>query len=449
MTEMSGFTLDTAPTPGKLLFELDTADHSMASTGTDKRVSISAVGQVITGWADLTRDYGADPTGGTSIATPLANACSAAVAAQPATVGLTVPPGIFKVDTPQAIPWNMVIRGAGATGGDVTGQYVGSVFKVASTMSITDGYVFLLADNAAHTSAVHNMSGVFIDGSLQTSSAVNALMISGPAMCTLTDVTIAQMSGWAVMTGTDTSASEIGPYGQTWTRVTANSNGTVSGGGFNLTWCEDSVFDHCYALGNNNGPGFLVQSCDNTKFVGCNSEWSEGTDGHGFYVTGDWQWATGGCQFIGCSTDANSQYGFYIDATWTTGGGAGTGPGIIHVVGCHFRRDGQGQSGVGTGTYAGIGVGATTLPLIVSGFSTMPSIGDGGGGSMAPTYGIYFTNATYSQPILFANGLAWGYTTGVYHGATGGSAGSGFPAGVTNSAIMLAHGNNYAPTYGS
>jgi hypothetical protein len=450
---MSGLTTDATPTGSKYLMELDTADHTMASTGTDKKVTIASVGKTVTGWANLVRDYGADPTGATSIATPLASACSAATAAQPAPFGLTVPPGYYRMTAHQDLPYNLVMKGSGAMGGDVTGQYIGSVFQVPLTF--TDTYVFGCKDTPHVTGFTGTngaiVSDIFIDGGATGAShqtgAIDGIYLYGPTMCTFENIRIARMSGWAInASGVDSSMAQSFPFGQTWTNVQANSCGVVGGGGFNLNGCEDSVFLGCYSIGNNTGPGFQINGCDNTKFISCNAEWNST---NGFSITGDWQWFTGGCQFIGCSTDANSHYGLYCDATWTTGGGAGTGPGIVNVIGCHFRRDGQGQSSIGTGTYAGIGIGATTLPIIISGFSTMPSIGDGGSGSMAPNYGIYFTNATYSQPILVANGLAWGYTTGIFHGATGGSAGSGFPTGVTNSAIMLAHGNNYAPTYGS
>lgn len=445
MTEISGFTLDSSPTPSKLLLELDTADHTMASTGTDKRVTISSVGKVVTGWQDLVRDFGADPTGTTTIASPFASACSAAVSAQPATVGLTVPPGTFKVTAPQVLPWNLVLRGSGSVGGDVTDQFTGTQFKVDPAFSGT--YVLGFNDNSNHTPANGaQVSDILIDGSSQTSSAVAGMLFTGPAQTLLRDITIAQMSGWAVATAEDTSAAEQFPNGQTWYNVLADSCGVVSGGGFQLNGCEDSVFIGLYSIGNGNGPGFYISGCDNTKFVGCNAEWNST---YGYYITGDWQWFTGGCQFTGCSTDANTEYGFYIDATWTTGGGAGTGPCTILVDGLHCRRDGQGTA-PGSGTYAGIGVGATTLPLIVNGFGISPDIGDGGSGTMSPNYGIYFTQSSYTTPMLFANGLAWGYTTGIYHGAGGGgSAGSGFPTGVTNSGILLAHGNAYAPTYGS
>lgn len=446
---ISDLAVDSSPNAGKYLVELDTADTSMAPAGTDKRATIAAVGKVVTGWNDLVRDFGADPTGGTAITTPLSNACSAAVSAQPASYGLTVPPGKYLVAAHQDLPWNMTLKGAGNEGGDVTGQFTGTLFTVSSSFSTTGGsYVFGLKDNPAPPS-VPPPTGVnsailmnfAIDGASFTASAVDGIHIVGPTTGTLRDILIAQMSGWAVSTASDTSGpAEITPFAQSWRGVTADSCGVVGGGGFQLIGCEDSVFAECYSIGNGSGPGFYIDACDNSKWIGCNAEWNAT---NGFYVTGDWQYFAGPCQMIGCSTDANSNYGLYIDATWTTGGGAGTGPGILLVNGLANRRDGQGTA-AGSGVYAGIGFSSgTTMPVIINGFAQMTQIGDGGSGTMSPNFGIYFAGTSYSQPILIANGLAWGYTS-AYRTTTTSNA---FPTGVTSSNVLKAHGNAYSPSY--
>jgi hypothetical protein len=404
----------------------------------------AASGSGVAGWKNLISDYGADNTGVTSASSAIASACSDAVAAQPQPYGLIVPPGKYKVTAAQDLPWNMTLQGAGAAGGDVTEQFTGSWFNVSSAFSGT--YVFGFKDNANHTSANGAIvTGIGIDGTSFTSSAVDGFYISGPSMTNFQNVYISQMSGWATNCGTDSSASELGPYGATWQNVQADSCGVVSGGGFNLIWFEDSVFTGCYSIGNNNGPGFYISACDNTKFTGCNAEWNST---YGFYITGDWQWATGGCIFANCSTDANGQYGFYVNATWTTGGGSGTGPCMILVSNLFCRRDGQNNASAS----AGIAIGATTLPIVINGFGTMPNIGDGGTGTMAPAYGIYFSSTSYSgtmpngQPIGIFNGMAWGQSSWL---GVNGAASNTIPTGVTSANIMRTHGNNNTPTYGS
>jgi len=419
-----------------------TTGYTLTSNGPGAVPSWQAGAGSASVWKDLVETYGADPTGTTSCSTALASACSAAVSAQPAAFGLTVPPGTFLLSASQDLPYNMILQGAGANGGTVSGQRTGSWFNVAS--GFTGTYVFGLKDVPAPSSytGVNGclMSGIGIYGGIQTGSAVNGLYIVGPTLTELRYISISQMTGWAVASGTDPSANEQFDFGQNWFRVQADSCGTVSGGGFQLSGCEDSTFVNCYSIGNNNGPGFYVTGCDNTKFVGCNSEWNST---YGWYFTGDWQWFTGGCIMSGCSTDANTIAGVMIDATWTTGGGAGTGPGIIQIGDCHFRRDGQGNGTITAGIY----LGATTLPVIINGFSTMPSIGDSGGSTYVPAYGIYFAETSYAQPILISNGLCWGESA-CYRTTTSNSTLPTFTTGATAN-LLKAHGPNSAPTYGS
>jgi hypothetical protein len=396
-------------------------------------------------WHDLVETYGADPTGTTSCSSALATACTAAVAAQPAPFGLTVPPGYFKVTAPQDLPYNLIMQGSGVIGGDVTGQFGGTWFQVSSAFSGTGTYVFGFKDIPAPTTytGVNGAlcSGFGVDGSAYTGAAVAGFYIVGPTSCVFSDILIAQMSGWGVLTAEDTSAAEIGPFAQSWSDVTADSNGTVAGGGFFLHWCEDSIFINCYSIGNNSGDGFTIEDCDNTKFTTCNSEWNAN---FGWHITGDWQYATGTCQFNGISTDSNTMDGFHVDATWTTGGGAGTGPCIISVNGLVNRRDGQGTT-EGTGTYAGLSFGATTLPVVITGLSQSTNIGDGGAGTMTPNFGIYFSQTSYSAPIIIGPGIAWGYTAALRTTSTSNT----WPTGVVRSNVFGVTGNNYAPTYGS
>lgn len=455
--EISQLTELTSPANGDWVVVVDTADTTTAPAGpagSNKKVKISNLmtlaptgggggGSGVAGWKNFVSDYGADNTGSTAVTSALSAMASAAVAAQPAPFGVMVPPGIYKVAASQDLPYNLIFQGAGGTGGDVTGQYIGSVFEVASSFSGT--YVFGFKDTGHVSGATGNnaaiVSGIMLAGAAYSATAVDGFYIYGPTMCKFDNIRIAQMSGWAInASGKDTSQAQQSPFGQAWTNVSADSCGVVSGGGFNLVGCEDSTFVGVYSIGNNSGPGFYINGCDNTKFISCNSEWNAT---YGFYITGDWQWYNGGCTFTGCSTDANSNHGVYIDATWTTGGGAGTGPGIIHFVNLHCRRDGQGN----TTTAAGICLGATTLPVIINGFSTLPNIGDGGTGSLAPPFGLLFTQSTYSQPIGIFNGLAWGATACYKTGSTN----STLPTLTTGATanIMKAHGAAYTPTYGS
>lgn len=451
MPKISSYPTIARPPSSMLMLGTDVTDDTESPTGTTKTTTIADIlatggggGTGLVGWKDLVGTYGADPTGASSCTTALAAACTAAVSAQPAPFGLTVPPGIFQVTASQDLPYNLIMLGAGSAGGDVTGQYIGSVFRLGTSFTGTYAFGFRDTGHVTGFTGVNGaiVTGIFMDGGLYTGgSAIDGFYIYGPTMCTFENIKIARMTGWAInASGVDPSMNEQFPFGQSWTNVACDSCGTVSGGGFNLNGCEDSVFLNCYSIGNNNGPGFQINGCDNSKFTSCNAEWNSN---YGFYITGDWQYFTGGCQFVNCSTDANGTYGVYIDATWTTGGGAGTGPCLIAFNGLFCRRDGQ----VNTAASAGIAIGATTLPVVINGFGTMTDIGDGGTGSMAPAWGLYFTQATYAQPVGVFNGLAWGLAAAYRTGSTNNSLPTLTTGATAN--IMKAHGNNYAPTYGS
>lgn len=457
MSKISQYPTISTPPLSMEMLGTDPTDTTQAPSGTTKTTTLANIASVIgggggggvSGWKNLISDYHADPTGAASSSTAIAAACTAATAAQPLPFGLIVPPGVYEVTASQDLPYNLVLWGAGNNGGDVTGQYIGSVFRLGT--SFTGTYAFGFKDTP-HDSGFTGtngaiVSGIYVDGGIYAGgSAIDGIFISGPTMCVLTDIKIARMTGWAInASGEDPSMNEQFAFGQTWTNVAADSCGTVSGGGFNLVGCEDSVFIGLYSIGANNGPGFQINGCDNTKFIGCNSEWNlSTTSGYGFYVTGDWQFFTGGCTFSGCSTDANGTFGYYQDATWSTGGGAGTGPGIIHVTGCHFRRDGCTNL---PAISAGFALGATTLPIIATGISTMPSIGDSGGTSYAPAFGMYFSQSSYAQPVGISSVLSWGNTAAYRTGSTNGTLPTVTNGYIAN--VMKAHGPNSAPVYGS
>lgn len=395
----------------------------------------------VTGWKNFIADYGADPTGGSSSSTALANACTAAVNAQPASFGLMIPPGEYLVTEPQQLPYNMVFQGSGVNN-NITGHLIGSWFNVSSAFSGT--YVLGLSDTSGHASINGAVCSNFgINGSNYSSAAVNGLLLTGPVMCILENIVISDMSGWGISTAQDDSASEIGPYGQTWNNIIVADCGVVSGGGINLVYCEDSVFTELYSIGNGSGPGILIEGCDNAKFTACNAEWNAT---YGYYITGDWSYFVGGCELTGCTSDANMKSGYYQDATWTTGLGGGTGPGLLEVTGCHFRRDGSNYNAtVTTVDSAGITLASTTLPVMFTGFSTYPDTPDGQTSPYNPEYGIYLPETSYTAPIIFSGGIAWGVTNAIKT-----ASGTAMPANSTifqSSAIITVNGQSNTPSY--
>lgn len=438
-----------APTPADELMIIDVEDTTTApasGSGSNKRSTIAAVGKLVTGWADLVRDFGADPTGTTSASTALANACTAATSASPAPYGLTVPPGNFLVTAGQVLPGNLVMKGAGAIGGTVTHVFNGTTFTLGSGFNPAAGYLFginAVADEAAVNGPV--LSGFGINGAGYTAEAVDGICITGPAFTILREIDVVQASGWGINSHVISTASPIGADGMDWTDLTIDS--CVSGG-IRLVYGEDSQIQNVYVIGCG-GDGWALAGCDNTHFTNCRAEWN---GGYGFHLTNitdggesySWTYATGYVMFTGCSTDANTQSGFRCDATWQTGQGSGTGPCVVQVNGPCFRRDGNGNNG-GVGSWAGIDVnysgaasGYLGLPVYVQGPVVTTGPGDGDT-TMSPRYGVIATSTGAAPFRLAGAGLVMGVTAGATTSGT-----------VTNysiaSTIDQYTGNNYSYT---
>lgn len=440
----------TTPAPGDLLAMVDVSDTTTppaGSAGSDKKVTLKDFGRAVNGYADLCSYYGAKNDGSASIATALASACSDAVAADPAPFGVSVPPGVFKVTAPQLLPRNLILQGPGAIGGDVSNMANGAVFAIDSAFS--GGSSFLSATNNSDHSTANGplISGIFISGKDQTATPVTALDLTGPVMTKMKGVVIAQMSGGGINTHPDLSAAEIGCYGQNWEDVFIDS---CAGIGARLIYTEDSLFTQVYIIGCGLD-NWQVCGADNTQFNQCRGEWS--SSGYGMHVTNiteagtefDWTYATGMCCFNNFTTDANNQSGIRVDASWQTGQGAGTGPGVLHFVLPVNRRDGKANAGA-VGSWAGIDVdysgvpgGSAGLPVYVNGIGQQTGIGDGGAGAMSPRYGVR-VNATGPAPVKFGGvGQVWGFDTAV-------SAAGTHTNYVMASTIDQVTGNNYSYT---
>jgi hypothetical protein len=447
--KITSYGADTAAKGDDIIIEVDPDDTTMASTGTDKKMTVSVLGKEIEGWADLCRDYGADKTGGTSIATAMADACADAASNSGTTWGVTVPPGIYKVTAPwngsNPLPPNLRLKGAGITGNSTSGRLDGTVFAVDSSFSGAE--VIQISDVAHATVNGPHLSGFGISGVDYTAAAVDAISVTGPAMTKLSDITILEMSGGGLNTHPDLSANEIGAYGMIVEKLFIDS---CAGIGARLVYVEDSQFTFCYIIGCGLD-NWQVCGCDNTHFTDCRAEWSSG--GYGLHITNitdggtpyDWTYATGTCNFNNFSTDANYQSGIRCDATWATGSGVGTGPCKIMFTSPQMRRDGK-QYNDANGSWAGIDVdysgasGASAgLPVYVNGIDQTTGVPDGGSGNMGPRYGIR-ANALGSAPFRIAGtGQAWGYTAAAITSGT-----------VTNyslaSTVDQITGNNYSYT---
>jgi len=369
-----------------------------------------------TGWFNVVTQYSADNTGATDTHTAIQNAITAAAAANSGSGGVVyLPSGTYLTSAGWDLPTNVTLLGDGSVGGTVTGVRKGTILQPAS--SFTGTYVLGLSEVGHATVNGATLRDFMIYGGAHTTTAVDGIHINGPAMTIIRNLRIVQMSGWGISTGLDLSANQVGPYGQDWDSIMVDSCTT---GGIFLIFAEDCTFKNCYVIGCG-GPGWQLTGCDNTHFTDCRAEWN---NGNGFWITNttvsgttyNWTYTTGICQFSNCSTDANNQDGVRIDATWTIASGNTSGPCTILITGMSSRRDGHANNGA-TGTYAGISIVSTNLPVVINGFAQMTGGDDGGGGNMSPRYGVY-VSATGITPVQITSGMAWGYTSAVQTNGT-------------------------------
>jgi hypothetical protein len=426
ISKISQYPTISSPPTSMIMLGTDPTDHTEAASGTTKTTTIAQLvaaagggggGGGVAGYKNLISDYGADPTGGVSVATPLANACAAAVTAYPAPFGLIVPPGNYLVTAPQILPKNLIFAGSGATGGTPTGDiFNGSTFVVSSSFS--GAYVFGIGDVPSSTGVNGPILRDFaIAGHAYTATAVDGISITGPAFTVMRHINIIQMSGGGINTHVDSTASPIGADGMDWDDLTIDSCGGV---GIRLVFAEDGQFRNIYVIGCASD-GWQIAACDNTHFTDCRAEWNSG---YGLHITNitdggvsySWTYADGYCRFDGFSTDANYQSGIRVDATWTTGQGAGTGPGIIMFTNPSCRRDGRQNSGA-VGSWAHIDVdysaaasGTVGLPVYINGLTCTTGIGDGGTGNIAPRYGVRAASLGVAPFKIAGVGLVNGFT---------------------------------------
>lgn len=397
-----------------------TSDHNLITT------ALTQVTELLPSWYNVLF-YGADPTGVSDSTTAIGNAITAA---QATSGTVYIPSGTYAISSGWVVPSNIVIIGDGNVGSTVSNHYSGTVLSLKSSFS--GSYVFSCTDTAGHGTAngalIRDL--VILGANYTGGNAIDGIRFTGPAMGTLRNINIVQMSGWAINTVLDLSANEIGAFGQDWNTLSLDSCGSVSGGGANLIFTEDSTFQNIYSIGHN-GPGFQITATDNAKFVNCRAE--ECTTGFHITNTGGvtWTFATGWTQFIGCSTDRNFNDGVLIDATWTPSSGIGTGPCGLIFTNLVTRRDGAANNGA-SGSYAGVQINGTNLPMIFTGFGQMTGVGDGGTGNVSPRYG-FNVSSIGTTPLQLTGGMAWGYST-----AVNGSWSVGTQTGVTT-----ATGANY------
>lgn len=297
----------------------------------------------------------------------------------------------------------------------------------------TDPTVLDFVDQATGGYATANrditLANLTIDCRLLTTESVQGIRATGYVHgVQLRNVSIHKATGHAINLVSGASGN---PYSWYMENVQISGAGSVTTwDGFHLIGTDHQLIG-CRALGVR-GNGYYLNGCSNTKLVSCRSEWSAT---NGYYITGSWGTGSGsgGLLMSSCSTDRNSQYGVLIDSTGN--------PPII-IDGFMARRDGRnGFPGTGGGSYAALrGTGSTT-PIIVTGMTCYPGVGDDGLGVNSPERGVSFVSCTYvsvEASYLHADTTPFhdgGGNTALYRGVAVGTA-TGPTATPTRSAAL-------------
>jgi hypothetical protein len=157
------------------------------------------------------------------------------------------------------------------------------------------------------------------------------------------------------------------------------------GNGMLLNRMTDITLDDCQVIGCW-ATGFILNNIANSTLLGCRSEWN---GNYGYYITGSWGngAGSGGAVMSACSTDRNGWDGVRVDAT-------GNGPLTIGEL--VTRRDGR-NGGSGGANYAGLSLVGSTMPVVVSGLTCYPGVDDNGSGTNSPQYGVRLSGASNVQ----------------------------------------------------
>lgn len=317
------------------------------------------------------------PSGDTS-GTADTLAIQTALNAAPAGGAVLLAPGTFYLNTTLTVPTQV---GLVTSGADSLNSPPGGVV-LQPTASFSGSSVVALNNYSV-------LSGISINGSNLPAGNVTGIEGAGANRCILNYCCVYKVTG----VGIDATSVSIGWHVSHCRVDGAGSNGVQIANHTDGLWLD------VYVIGCTGHAWSISGSPANSRFVACRAEWS-GAGKDGYHLTSAWGSGTGsgGCTFVGCSTDRNDGNGFFCNAT-------GTVP--VLLTGCQFRRDGR-NGGSGAGGFAGISINGSTLPITVTGYSVFPGVDDGGAGTNSPQYGLSLINAP--QNVVIGEGYLQGNT---------------------------------------
>jgi Pectate lyase superfamily protein len=299
-----------------------------------------------------------------------------------------VPRGRYAIKVPLVIPPAVTLLGS--HGNRVTGSaYVTPLATISAHPDFTGSALVTMVDREIGKYSAENggqrITNLCLDGENHSASVVDGVRATGRVHDVILDtVSVQGLTGNGITSTAYTrdDGTKVHPYSWCVHNTTVN---TVDGNGFHLVDNTDTTLINCQAIGVGKH-GFHLQGMPNSNVTCCRAEWSRGS---GFYVTGGWAagQGSGGLVMTGCSTDRNSQHGVLFDCT-------GNAP--MLVTGLMLRRDGRnGFPGNGGGGYAGLAAVGATTPIVLTGVTCYPGVGDDGAGVNSPDYGLSFTGNTF------------------------------------------------------
>lgn len=374
-------------------------------------------------WTNV-RSHGAIGNGTTDDA----GAIQAALDATPPGGVTYLPVGVYAIGRPLVVPPAVTLLGSHANRLSGPGYVTPKAYLVAMPTFAGDAMLRMVDREEGgypQESGGQRISNVCLEG---TSAAVVAgIRATGRVHDVVIDmVSIQNVSGDGIVTAHYTRADgqKLKPY--TWSVHNTTVN-TAGGDGFHFEGATDTILVNCQSLGARRN-GFYFTAMANSTVTSCRAEWSTG---HGFYLTGNWYNAqgSGGMLMTGCSTDRNGQHGVFLDCN----GGAS-----MVLNGLMLRRDGRnGYPGTGGGGYAGVAAVGARTPIVISGITCYPGVGDDGAGVNSPQYGLSFTGNTF---VSVSGGYIHAATRAVYDGGGNGTflqSAIGTATGPTNAPIRV------------
>jgi len=391
-----------------------------------------------TDWVNVVQPaYGADPTGVVDSTTAINNALTDAYNNAPGQP-VYLPAGIYKTTSPILIPPGAVLIGdhSNEVAKPSVGRW-GSIIQPSATWAqgtapanaiivvqgqFTGGYA-----NVADEQKLYDFA---IDCSLLTTGSADGIQFYGGISRPRVEHVLIEFPRGAGVN----FVNDLAGNGQDAVHMFRCNVLHGNSVGILHPKISDSTYIDCLVEGCA-GDGWQITNASSGVFIGCRSE-HNGTAGVGngytFTATSS-STGSGGCRFIGCSTDRNEGYGFYISSNNNSAA-------PVILSGCAFRRDGR-NGNAGGGVLSGIFCTAFPNALQISGCQVWPGVDDDGSGVTSPQVGMILSSNNTNKTFVQVGGATYiqGFNSAIIDDGT-------TAATLYDLTVLAASGSTSAPT---